>query len=136
MDAHQIKTDPDNFAPFNIAQGYRVENTIYMSGQVALTLDGDFVGTGDIEAQTKQAFENIEAILATEGSGMNKIVKMTVYLTDMANAAKYSAVKSSFFSTPPPAETLVQVSALAMPELMIEVDVIAMVDSVRRPAMF
>lgn len=136
MDAHQVKTDPDNYASFNIAQGYRVENTIYLSGQVALTLEGDLVGAGDIEAQTKQVFENIAAILATEGSDMRKIVKMTVYLTDMANTAKYSAVKSSFFSAPPPAETLVQVSALPMPELMIEVDVIAMADSVRRPAIF
>ena len=93
------------------------------------------MGVGDIEAQTKQALENIQAVLATEGSGLNKVIKMTTYITDMANAQKYSAVKSSFFNAPFPAETLVQVVALALPDLLVEIDVIAMVDSVRRPAM-
>lgn len=135
MDAHQVKTRPDPFEPFGIAQGYKVGNTIYMSGQVAINLDGDVVGVGDIEAQTKQAYENIQAVLATQGSGMNKIIKMTTYLTDMANAGKYSAVKNSFFNAPFPAETLVQVVALALPDLLVEIDVIAMVDSVRRPSL-
>jgi 2-iminobutanoate/2-iminopropanoate deaminase len=135
MDAHQIQSRPDSFEAFGIAQGYKVENTIYMSGQIGMTLEGDVVGVGDIEVQTKQAMENIKAILATEGVGMNQIVKITTYLTDMKNAGKYSAVKSSFFSAPYPAETLVQVSALAMPDLLVEIDVIALVDGVRRPSM-
>ncbi len=135
MDAHQISTKPDPYAAFNIAQAYQVDNTIYMSGQVALNFEGEIVGVGDIAAQTKQALENIKAVLETVGSGMNKVVKMTTYLTDMANAQQCSEVKSSFFGAPPPAETLVQISALALPDLLVEIDVIAMVNGVRRPSL-
>ncbi len=135
MDAHQISTKPDPYAPFNLAQAYQVDNTIYMSGQVALNFDGEVVGVGDIVAQTKQAFENIKSVLETAGSGMNKVVKMTTYLTDMANSEQYAEVKNSVFGAPAPAETMVQISALALPDLLVEIDVIAMVNGVRRPSL-
>ena len=135
MDAYQISTEPDPYAAFNIAQAYQVDNTIYMSGQVALALDGQIVGAGDIAAQARQALENIKAVLESAGSGMDKVVKMTTYITDMANSQGYAEVKADFFSAPQPAETLVQVSALALPELLLEIDAIAIVDGTRRPSL-
>jgi 2-iminobutanoate/2-iminopropanoate deaminase len=135
MDAHQISTKPDPYAPFNLAQAYVVENTIYMSGQVALNFEGETVGAGDIAAQTRQALENIKAVLEAGGSGMNKVVKMTTYLTDMANSQEYAEIKNSFFGAPYPAETMVQVTALALPELLVEIDVTAMISGVRRPSL-
>ena len=133
MDAYQIRTEPDHYEPFNIAQAYRVENVIYMSGQIALTLEGDIVGEGDIEVQARQAFENIRAVLQKDGSDLDKIFKMTVYLTDMANTQKYTVVRNSMITAPFPAETLVQVSALALPPLLIEIDAMALVKGTLQP---
>ena len=133
MDAYQIRTKPDPYEPFNLAQAYRVENIIYMSGQVALTLEGEVVGADDFETQVRQAFDNIRAVLSQEGSDLDRIFKTTVYLTDMANSEKYFEIRNSLIGVPYPAETMVQVSALALPELMIEIDAMALAKSTLRP---
>ena len=131
MTAKQLKSTPDNFAAFGIAQAYQVDNLIFMSGQIAWTLEGEVVGVGDMGAQARQAMDNISAVLADGGSDMTKIVKMTVYVTDMALSQDAMAAINSYFDAPPPAVTLVQVVALAMPEIMIEIDAIATTDSPR-----
>ena len=127
-DAIQIKTDPDPYAAFNIAQAYRVGDLIFLSGQAALDLDGNLVGVGDFDAQAEQAFENLRTVLDAADSSMDKLVKVTIYLTDMANFGKIVALRERYFSSPWPADTLVEVSALALPELMIEIEGIALVE--------
>ncbi len=127
-DAIQIKTKPDPYEAFNIAQGYRAGDFIFVSGQAALDLEGNIVGEGDFEAQAVQAFENLRAVLTTAGSGMDKLIKVTIYVTDMANFASIVAIRERYFSPPWPADTLVEVSALALPELMIEIEGIALAD--------
>ena len=131
MPAKQIRSTPDNFEAFGIAQGYQVDNLIFMSGQIAFTLEGEVVGVGDMAAQAKQAMENIAAVLADGGSDMSKLVKMTVYVTDMALSQDAMGAINSFFDAPPPAVTLVQVVALALPDIMIEIDAIASVSDPR-----
>ncbi len=124
--AKLIKTDPDPLAPFRLAQGYQVGDVIYLSGQAAIDLEGNIVGAGDFDAQAAQVFENIALLLKTAGSSMEQIVKVTIYLIDMANFPKIIELRGQHFTPPYPADTIVQVASLALPELMIEIDVIAL----------
>ena len=127
-DAKQIKTDPDPYEAFNIAQAYKAGDFIFISGQAALDLQGNIIGEGDFEAQAVQAFENLKAVLAAAGSGMDKLIKVTIYVTDMAHFGIVVAMRERYFSPPWPADTLVEVAALALPELMIEIEGIALAD--------
>ena len=127
-DATQIKTDPDPYEAFNIAQAYKAGDFIFISGQAALDLQGNIIGEGDFEAQALQAFENLKAVLAAAGSGMDKLIKVTIYVTDMAHFGIVVAMRERYFSPPWPADTLVEVAALALPELMIEIEGIALAD--------
>ncbi len=133
-DAFQIKTDPDPYEAFNIAQAYRAGDLVFVSGQAALDPQGDIVGVGDFEAQAVQAFENLRSVLKAAGSGMDKLIKVTIYVTDMTNFESVVALRKQYFSRPWPADTLVEVSALALPELMIEVEGIALADGEVRDA--
>ncbi len=125
-DAIQIRTDPDPYEPFNIAQAYRAGDFIFLSGQAALDVDGNIVGEGDFEAQAVQAFENLRAVLAVAGAGMDKLIKVNIYVTDMTHFETVVAMRQRYFTPPWPADTLVEVSALALPQLMIEIEGIAL----------
>jgi reactive intermediate/imine deaminase len=127
-DAIQIKTNPDPYEAFNIAQAYKAGEFIFVSGQAALDLEGNIVGDGDFGAQAVQAFENLRAVLMAAGSGMDKLIKVNIYVTDMANFESVVAIRERYFSPPWPADTLVEVSALALPELMIEIEGVALAD--------
>ena len=127
-DAFQIKTNPDPYEAFNIAQAYKAGDLIFVSGQAALDLEGNIVGEGDFGAQAVQAFENLRAVLTAAGSGMDKLIKVNIYVTDMANFDSVVALRERYFSPPWPADTLVEVSALALPELMIEIEGVALAD--------
>jgi 2-iminobutanoate/2-iminopropanoate deaminase len=133
-DAIQIKTNPDPYETFNIAQAYKAGDFIFISGQAALDLEGNVVGEGDFNAQAVQAFENLRAVLAAGGSGMEKLIKVTIYVTDMANFESVVTIRERYFSSPWPADTLVEVSALALPELMIEIEGVALADGQVRGA--
>ena len=127
-DAIQVRTDPDPYAAFNIAQGYKVGDLVFVSGQAALDLHGNIVGVGDFDAQATQAFDNLRAVLTAAGSGLDRLIKVTIYLTDMSNFERVVALRERYFSPPWPADTLVEVSALALPDLMIEIEGIALAD--------
>ena len=83
--AVQIKTTPDPYEPFNISQAFRAGDLVFVSGQAALDSGGNLVGIGDFDAQARQAFENLQSVLAAAGSGLEKVIKVTIYLTDMSN---------------------------------------------------
>jgi 2-iminobutanoate/2-iminopropanoate deaminase len=101
--------------------------TIYIAGQVAFDAGGKVVGAGDIKAQTEQVFKNLEAALKAASATFADVVKMNTYVTDMSQLAVVREVRSRYFGTMTPASTLVQVSGLARPELLIEIEVIAAV---------
>jgi 2-iminobutanoate/2-iminopropanoate deaminase len=82
---------------------------------------------GDFDAQAEQTFANVRRVLELGGSSMEKIVKVTIYLTDMGNFPKIVELRGRHFSEPYPADTIVEVSALALSELMIEIEAIALV---------
>jgi reactive intermediate/imine deaminase len=102
---------------------------VYIAGQIAFDKDGKLVGAGDMKAQAEQVFKNLEAALASAGAKFSDVVKMNTYVTDMSKAADVREVRAKYFGDTSPASTLVQVAALARPELMIEVEVVAAVGS-------
>jgi reactive intermediate/imine deaminase len=128
VDAHRIKTDPDPYDQFNIALGYRVGDVVTISGQAAIDENGEIVGAGDFDAQAEQVFANLKRVLEAAGSGLDKIIKVNIYLTDMANFPKIVDLRARYFSPPWPADTIVGVTGLALPELEIEIEATALVN--------
>lgn len=123
--ATPIAIDPDPLAPYAIAPAWRVGDLVFLSGQAAIAEDGSIVGEGDFDAQLSQTFANIERVLQAAGATMSDIVKVTIYLTDMAHFPKIVEARKRYFAAPYPADTTVEVSSLALPGLMVEIDVIA-----------
>ena len=101
--------------------------TVYIAGQVAFDQARQVVGAGDMAAQTEQVFRNLQAALAAAGASFADVVKMTTYVTDMGQAAVIRAARARYFGDTLPASTLVGVTALAHPDLMVEIEVIAAV---------
>lgn len=101
--------------------------TVYIAGQVAYNERREVVGVGDMAAQTEQVYRNLEAALAAAGASFTDVVKMTTYITDMSQAQAARAVRARYFGETLPASTLVEVTALAQPDLMIEIEVVAAV---------
>ncbi len=127
IDAHRVRTDPDPFEPYLISQGFRVGNLIYLSGQAAIDQQGNLIGVGDFDAQAEQTFANLQSVLEAAGSSMDKIVKVTIYMTDMSYFPSIVELRRKWFRPPYPADTIVEVKALALPELMIEIEAVALV---------
>ena len=98
---------------------------VIVSGQAALDEQGRIVGAGDFDAQAEQTFRNLARVLEAGGSSLERIVKVTIFLTDMANFPKIVELRRRWFSPPYPADTIVEVASLALPELEIEIEAIA-----------
>jgi len=113
---------------FGFSQAWRVEGAgavLFVSGQASIDVDGQLVGEGDFDAQVRQVFENLKAVVEAAGASLDSIVKLTVFLTDMSKLRDYMRVKGEFFSGEQPASTAVGVTGLARPELMVEVEALA-----------
>lgn len=94
------------------SQGVKAENLVFVSGQISLDPGtGDFI-SGNIREQTQRALRNVESVLVAGDSSLDMAVKMTVYLTDIADFSTVNEVFSDFFSDQPPAREAVQVAAL------------------------
>jgi reactive intermediate/imine deaminase len=100
---------------------------LWISGQVALDRDGKLVGERNLRAQAVQVLENIKAILADSGAGMEDIVKVTVYVTDIRAFNDIADIRERYFPKDGPASVICEVSALAWPEFMIEIEAVAVV---------
>ncbi len=107
--------------------------TVYIAGQVAFDSTGAMVGEGDFAAQAEQVYRNLERALQSVGGSMADLVKTTTFITDIKNLPSLREVRSRRLSkTQPPANTLLQVSSLARPELLIEIEGIAVLASIVR----
>ena len=120
-----IKLHPDPLAAYGISPGWQVGDLLFLSGQAAIDEQGQVVGAADFDAQLLQVFTNIDRALHAAGSSRDQIVKVTIYLTDMGNFPKIVQARKVYFEHPYPADTIVEVKALALPDLMVEIDVIA-----------
>jgi len=103
------------------------ERLVFVSGQGAKDSTTGRLAGADIETQAEQVLKNIAAILDAAGSSMNHVLRCGVFLTDIADFARMNAVYSRFFGNHRPARTTVQVVALPMPGLRVEIDAIAYV---------
>jgi len=126
MPQHYVR--PDGTPPVN-GYSHAVAFTgrmIAVSGQVPLDAAGQLVGPGDPLAQARQVFENLAAVLAAAGAALTDIVKLTVFLTDLADLAAFRQVRDEHFpADSPPASSLVQVSGLVHPGFRIEIEALA-----------
>lgn len=113
----------------NISPGVKVGDTVYLSGAVAFDSDGNVVGGDDVHAQAKQIFQNTEEALASVGASMTDVVKITTYLTDMSRYGDFGKARTEAFPNGVPASTAVASPALVMPELLVEVDAVAVIGS-------
>lgn len=125
------RLNPDTVAkPIgSYSQAVRVETGdavwIYVSGQVALDVEGTLVGAGDMRAQTERVFENLRAILEANGASFEDVVKITTFVTTLDDLGGMREVRGRYLTSEPPASTAVQIAALVLPEALIEVDVVA-----------
>ncbi|MFI7499221.1 RidA family protein [Streptomyces sp. NPDC049687] len=100
---------------------------IAVSGQVAFDADGKVVGENDPAAQARQVFENLRRCLTAAGAGFENVVKLTFYVTDVAHLPAIREARDQHIDTHhPPASTAVQVAALFRPELLLEVEALAL----------
>lgn len=105
----------------------RMGDLIFIAGQVAIDKDGHLVGAGDARAQIEQIFKNIEAVLTAAGSGLDKIGKMTVLITDLKYRPVVHEIRTRIFEKAShfPASTLAVVTSLADPKWLVEIEVVA-----------
>lgn len=123
------RLNPDTMPkPYGYSQivDVRAGRTVYVSGQVPLDENNELVGQGDFVAQARQTFENVRRALDAVGLTFNDVVKVQMYLTDMSNLIALRDVRDEFVNTArPPASTTVQVAALFRPDVLFELDAIA-----------
>ena len=100
---------------------------LFVSGQVAMGDDGAIVGAGDMAAQSERVFALLDAVLAAEGATFADVVNIRTAVTDMALLPAYGAVRARYLASPPPTSTTTEVSALFLPDALVEVDVVAAV---------
>ncbi len=113
----------------NISAGVKIGDTVYLSGTVAFDSAGNVVGEGDVYAQAKQVFKNIEAALASAGATMADVVKITTFMTDMSGYGEFGRARTEAFPGGVPASAAYATPALIKPELLVEVESIAVIGS-------
>lgn len=101
---------PEAIGPYS--QAVKVDNTVYLSGQIPLVPETMEMVTGDISAQARQVFSNLAAVAAAAGGTLNDAVKVNISLTDLGDFAAVNEVMATFFAEPYPARACVQVAAL------------------------
>ncbi len=111
---------------FGFAAGIKSGDIIHTCGLVAFDPDGNVVGEGDIVVQTRQVFDNIKTVLELGGATMDDVVKINTYLPDMGEYKGFAQVRAEAFPNGIPASTAVS-SGLVMPELLIEIEAVAVI---------
>jgi reactive intermediate/imine deaminase len=124
MIREKITTIPDPYEQFLLSQGIRFGDLLFISGQAGYSDAGKIV-EGGFRAQGDQAFSNLARALKAGGSGLQNVLKVTIFLTDMGNFSEVVELRRKYFSKPYPADSIVEVSGLYTPEAMIEIEAIA-----------
>lgn len=115
-------TEARPVANYKMATRMEGGRLLYIAGQVSRDADGDVLGKGDIRVQAQQVFQNVRNVLQAAGGDLGDLLKITTYITNLDDFPAVAEVRSHFFSNTLPASTLIVVSRLAQPELLIEVE--------------
>lgn len=100
---------------------------VFVTGQIAVDIDGNLVGENDMTKQTEFVFEEIKTILGAGGASLSDVVKANIYVTDMSQFDKVAEVRNRYFADSPPASTFVEINKLVRDGCMVEIEVIAAV---------
>ncbi|MDO9169883.1 MAG: RidA family protein [Methylobacter sp.] len=133
MSKYIIQTDKAPQAIGTYSQAIKVERTVYLSGQIPLVPETMVLIEGDISAQTTQVFENLKAVAEAAGGDFSDIVKLTVFLTDLAHFPIVNEIMGRYFQEPYPARAAVGVTALPK-AADIEMDAIMVLKPQQYPA--
>ncbi|HEY6464377.1 MAG TPA: RidA family protein [Candidatus Acidoferrales bacterium] len=123
IEAVSTEHGPKAIGPYS--QAIKANGFVFVSGQVAFDPATGAIVEGAIARQTERVIENLKAILEAAGSGLNKVVKTTVFLKDMNDFAAMNEVYGRYFQTPPPARATVEVARLPR-DVRVEIEVIAL----------
>jgi 2-iminobutanoate/2-iminopropanoate deaminase len=118
------------YDPPGYSQGIKVTGAqaiVFLAGQVAYDKDGSVKHRGDFAGQAREVFRAVKALVEAGGGSLNNVVKINTYVTDARYRPEFRAVRDEFFGAKGPASTLVEVSALAHPDYLIEIEAIAVI---------
>ena len=127
MSRQIIHTDSAPAAIGPYSQAVKAGNTVYLSGQIPLDPATMELVSDDVAAQARQVFNNLAAVCDAAGGSLGKIVRVGIYLTDLARFAEVNAVMAEFFDAPYPARSTIEVSALPR-GARVEVDAVMLLD--------
>jgi 2-iminobutanoate/2-iminopropanoate deaminase len=120
---------PEGVAPpgGHFSHGVVIENAsrvLYVAGQLGLDENGELVGPGDAAAQARQALTNLQRVVEAAGGSLADVAKTTIFLVDLADRGPVGEVRKQFWTTNPPANTLLVVSSLASPDFLVEIEAV------------
>ncbi|HSF05234.1 MAG TPA: RidA family protein [Methylomirabilota bacterium] len=121
---------PGVYDPPGYSQAIKVtgaQAVLFLAGQVAYDKDGSVKHRGDFAGQAREVFRAVKALVEAGGGSLNNVVKINTYVTDARYRPEFRAVRDEFFGSKGPASTLVEVSALAHPDYLIEIEAIAVI---------
>ncbi len=122
-----IHTDKAPQAIGTYSQAVKIDNTVYLSGQIPLVPEKMELVTGDIAAQIRQVFDNLRAVAQAAGGELKHVVKLNVFLTDLGNFPTVNEIMADYFSQPYPARAAIGVAALPK-GAAVEMDAVMVID--------
>lgn len=134
MSKQIVSTDNAPRAIGTYSQAVRVGDTVYLSGQIPLVPETMELVQGDMEAQIRRVFDNLRAVAVAAGGGMSDLVKLNVFLTDLAHFPLVNQVMEEYFDAPYPARAAIGVAALPKGAVL-EMDAVMVLGGLRGPAM-
>ena len=110
------------------SQAIRVNNLVFVAGQLPVDDDFNIVGLGDVDAQACKVFENMKAVLADAGATMQDVVSVEIFLKNVRHLPIIAPARREYFGQNRPAATLVEISQLVHPDALVEVSAVAVID--------